>query len=341
LVSGIVGYGVYIPWCRIKLSDLAAAWGEQFPFPVEKTVPFWDEDSITMAAEAMRNAIRHAGIDESEIGAIYFGTTTNPYLEIQGSSILKTMFETRSDTLTMDFTDSARSSTLAMIACMGAIESGSIKYGMVVGSDMLVGMPGSSEEYLASSGAGALIIGQENLIAEIEERSSYATEFTGRWRSETEAFPKTTMERFIRKHGFIDHVAAAGRELLGKLGKKSDDFKYAVFSTPDLTYPRRVSRQLGLTLDQINPGLVATYVGYTGSSSVLIALATVLDRAKPAERIMMISYASGGSDAFSVLPTEKIEAKRQNIVEKYLKRKRYVDYNTYLRFNRVFEKLSG
>jgi hydroxymethylglutaryl-CoA synthase len=126
-----------------------------------------------------------------------------------------------------------------------------------------------------------------------------------------------------------------------KLGKKPDDFKYAVFSQPDLTYPTLVARRLGLTVDQINPGMIGMSVGYTGSSSVLLALATVLDKAKPRERIMMISYDNGGSDAFSILPTENIEAKRQNIVEKYLKRKTYVDYNTYLRFNRVFEKLPG
>jgi hydroxymethylglutaryl-CoA synthase len=339
LVSGIVGYGVYLPWCRIKVADMAAAWGMHFPAAIEKTVPFWDEDSITMATEAMQNAIKHAGINESEIDAIFFGTTTNPYLEIQGSSILKTMIETKPYTLTMDFTDSARSSTLAMIACMDAIESGSIKYGMVVGSDVLVAKPGSSEEYLASSGAGALIMGQENLIAEIEGTSSYTTEFTGRWRSGAEVFPKTTIERFEREYGFINHVATTGRELMGKLGKKPSEFKYAVFSVPDLTYPSRVAGPLGLTPDQIRPGMVANSIGYAGSSSVVINLAAALDIAKPGERIMMISYANGASDAFSILPIENIEAKRQKIVEKYLKRKTYVDYNTYLRWNRVFEKL--
>jgi hydroxymethylglutaryl-CoA synthase len=341
MTIGIVGYGVYIPWCRIKLSDLAEAWGEKFPFPVEKTVPFWDEDSITMAAEATQNAINHAGIDETEIGAIYFGTTTNPFLEIQGSSILKTMIEVKTDTLTVDLTDSARSSTLSMIACMDAIRSGSIKYGLVVGSDMLVGKPGSDLEYLASSGACALVMGRENLIAEVEGVASYGTEFSGRWRSETQTFPRMTMERFVREQGYIHHVVTAGTKLMEKLGKKPDDFKYAVFSQPDLTYPTLVARRLGLTVDQINPGMIGMSVGYTGSSSVLLALATVLDKAKPRERIMMISYDNGGSDAFSILPTENIEAKRQNIVEKYLKRKTYVDYNTYLRFNRVFEKLPG
>ena len=341
MAVGIVGYGVYLPWCRIKLSDLAKAWGSSFPAPVEKTCPFGDEDSITMAAEAVQNAIKHAGIHENEIDAIYFGTTTNPYLEIQGSSILKTMLEVRTDILTMDFTNSARSSTLAMVACMDAIRSGRIKYGLVVGSDVLIGRPGSGVEYLASSGAGALIMGKEHLIAESEGRASYTTEFTGRWRSETEPFTKMTMGRFIRKHGFVDHVSTAAKELMGKLGKKSSDFHYAVFSTPDLSYPSRLARPLSLTKDQLDPGLVASSIGYTGSSSVLIALANALDRAKPGERIMMVSYANGGSDAFSIIPTENIEAKRQNIVAKYLHRKRYIDYNTYLRYNRVFEKIPG
>lgn len=340
MVVGIVGYGVYLPWCRIRLSDLAKAWGQSFPTSVEKTVPFWDEDSISMATEALQNTIKHAGIGEDEIDAIYFGTTTNPYLEIQGSSILKTMIEVKPETLTMDFTNSARSSTLAVIACMNAVKSESINYGLVVASDMLIGKPGSNVEYLASSGAGALIIGRENLIAEFEGTTSYSTEFTGRWRGESERFTMMTMERFIRGHGFIKHVATAGKSLMEKVGKVSGDFKYAVFSTPDLTYPRRILRPLGLIPDQIKVGIVANSIGYTGSSSVIINLAAALDKAKPGERVLMISYSNGGSDAFSIFPTENIEVKRQNIVDKYLKRKRYVDYNTYLRWNRIFEKIS-
>lgn len=339
MAIGIVGYSVYIPWCRIKLSDIGEAWGETIPFPVEKTVPFWDEDSVTMASEAIQNVVKHAGIDEPEIGAIYFGTTTNPYLEKQGSSILASTINVKPETFTADFTDSARSSTLAMLACMDAIKSGSIKYGVVTGSDRLVARPGGVMDYLSSSGAGALILGEEGVIAEIEGTYSYATEFTERFRTEERYLPMGTIPRFEREHGFINHVATAAKGLMEKVGKKPEDFKYAVFTVPELTYPRRVARVIGLSPDQFNPGMVASSVGYTGSSSVLIALAAVLDKAKPEERIMMVSYANGGSDAFSILPTEGIEEKRQNIVERYLKRKKYVNYTTYLNYNKILEKV--
>jgi hydroxymethylglutaryl-CoA synthase len=339
LTIGIVGYGIYLPWCRIKLSDLAAAWGENFTAPVEKTVPFWDEDSITMAVEATQNAIKHAEIDEPEIGAIYFGTTTNPYLEKQGSSILASTINVKPKTLNMDFTGSARSSTLAMLACMDAIKSGSIKYGLVVGSDRLVARPGDAMDYLSSSGAAAVILGEERVIAEIEGTYSYATEFTERFRTEERPLPTGTIPRFEREHGFINHVATATKGLMENVGKKTEDFKYAVFTVPELTYPRRIARAIGLTPDQLNPGMVASSIGYTGSSSVLIALTAVLDKAKLGERIMMVSYSNGGSDAFSLLPTKNIEKKRQNIVEGYLKRKKYVNYTTYLAYNKIFEKV--
>lgn len=338
MTIGIVGYGVYLPWCRIKISEIGEAWGQSLPENLEKTVPFWDEDSITMAAEAIQNGLKHAEIDESEIGALYLGTTTNPYLQKQGSSILKSTIDVNPDTLNADFTDSARSSTLAMLACMDGIESGSIQYGAVVGSDRLFAKPGGRLDYTASSGAGSLILGGEGSIAEIEGTYSHATEFTERFRTEERPLPRGTIPRFERKLGYIDHTAKAAGGLMEEMEMGPDDFKYAVFTVPDLRYPGRAAGKIGLDQEKINPGMVAPSIGYTGSSSVLISLASVLDKAEPGERILMVSYANGGSDAFSILPTKEIEEKRQKTVEKYLERKKYVDYPTYLDYNKRLER---
>ncbi|MFQ5758986.1 MAG: hydroxymethylglutaryl-CoA synthase [Candidatus Bathyarchaeia archaeon] len=340
MVSGIVGYGVYIPWCRIKLSDIAEAWGRNFKFPVEKAVPFYDEDAITMASEAAQNAIEHAGVDSAQIGAVFLGTTTNPYLEKQGSSILASTIGAKPEAMVADFTGSARSSTQALIACLDALNSGRIDYGLVVGADMLVGPPGDFAEYLMSSGAGALVIGQEEIIAEVEGSYSYTTEFTEKWRSASNPFPKATLERFARNYGYVHHVVAAGKGLMENLRKKPEDFKHAVFSQPDLRYPSKAAREFGLSQDQIAQGMVAQFVGYTGASSLLVGLATILDKAKPKERILAVSYANGGSDAFSVRPLEKIEEKRQDAVGEYLNKKKYVNYATYLRYNRIFDRIA-
>ena len=76
-MEGIVGYGAYIPRNRIKVEEIAKVWGADAPsykrglMLEEKSVPSPDQDTITMAVEASKHALRRALIDPSEIGAVY------------------------------------------------------------------------------------------------------------------------------------------------------------------------------------------------------------------------------------------------------------------------------
>ena len=73
---GIVGYGAYIPRNRIKVEEIAKVWGADAPsykrglMLREKSVPSPDQDTITMSVEAAKSAIKRAGIDPREIGAV-------------------------------------------------------------------------------------------------------------------------------------------------------------------------------------------------------------------------------------------------------------------------------
>lgn len=335
---GIVGYGIYLPHYRIKLSDIPAAWDLPSGLTGEKTVPWYDEDAITMGVEAGQNALKHAEIDPAEIDALFFATVTNPYLIKQGSGIIASVLGVRNEAFVADITGSVSSCTKALVNCITMLESNKVNYGLVIASDMLVGEPGSDEELFLSSGAGALVLGKENLIAEIEGIYSYETEFTDTWQNVRDPYPRRTIERFIREHGYIKHIVEAGRGLLEELGIKAEDFNYAVFSQPNPRDPLRAMHALGFKEEQLSLGMICSLIGDTGSSSLFIALSRVLDKAKPKERILGISYGNGHSDALSIITLDKIEEKRQNIVEKYLERKIYVDYAHYLHLNRIIRE---
>jgi hydroxymethylglutaryl-CoA synthase len=81
---GIVGHGAYIPRNRIKVEEIAKVWGADAPSYKrglqlqEKSVPSPDQDTITMSVEATKNAIKRAGIDPAEIGAVYVGSESHP-----------------------------------------------------------------------------------------------------------------------------------------------------------------------------------------------------------------------------------------------------------------------
>ena len=62
MAKGIVSYGVYIPRFRIRLEEIARVWGDGEEISeglrvLEKSVPDLDEDTVTIAVEAARNAI--------------------------------------------------------------------------------------------------------------------------------------------------------------------------------------------------------------------------------------------------------------------------------------------
>ena len=65
-MAGIVGYGAYIPRNRIKVEEIAKVWGADAPsykkglMLEEKSVPSPDQDTITMAVEASKHALKRA-----------------------------------------------------------------------------------------------------------------------------------------------------------------------------------------------------------------------------------------------------------------------------------------
>ena len=118
-----------------------------------------------------------------------------------------------------------------------------------------------------------------------------------------------------------------------KAGTKPEDYDYAIFHQPNGKFPVNIAKKLGFNHDQIKQGLLVPYIGNTYSGASLIGLASVLDIAKPNDRIFLTSYGSGaGSDGFDITVTSKIrDLKRGNAptVAQLVENKEYINYGTY------------
>ena len=337
-MAGIIGYGVYVPRYRLKQQDAAIPWGG---FATgEKSVCGIDEDVISMAAEASEKAIKHAGVDPAQIGVIHIGTSSSPYIEQYIAPILAETLELRSEATMIDYCGSLNSVAMALLGCLDAIEAKRIKCGIVIGTENRATTAGSAGEASFGAAAVAFVIGIGAAIAEIEGVHTYSTLFTDRWRAVKDSFVTDYFDyRFDREYGYQKHVVEASKGLMGKLGRKSEDFTHVVLPQPDARLPGLAARDLKVKPEQLAPE-IASALGDLGSCSAFVSLAGVLDKAKLGERILLASYGSGASNAMSIMVQNQIDKKRNRVVplEKYLGRKEYIDYITYLKRSEAIKR---
>ena len=317
---GIVSYGAYIPRYRIRPEEIGRVWGVDGKamgkglFINQKSVPSPDEDVVTIAAEAARNMMaRVPDVDPKDIGAVYVGSESHPYAVKPTATIVAEAINATPNLTAADMEFACKAGTAGIQVCMGLVGSGMVRYGVAIGADTSQGAPGDALEYSASAGGAAYLIGSENIIARINRTMSFTTDTPDFWRREGQPYPKHG-GRFTGEPAYFRHVTSAAKMMLEAMGTKPEDYDYAIFHQPNGKFPTRVAAQLGFTNEQIAQGLLTPEIGNTYSGAVPLGLASVLDVAKPGDRIFVTSYGSGaGSDAFDITVTDNIKKyKREN-----------------------------
>ncbi len=338
---GIVGWGSCIPRNRIKVEEIAKVWGadaNNFKRGLgleEKSVPSPDQDTITLSVEASRRAIRRAGINPLDIGAVYVGSESHPYAVKPSGTVLAEAIGATPEVHSASFEFACKAGTEAMFVCLCEVESGRIKYGLAVGADTSQGAPGDALEYSTAAGAAAFLFGKDRVVAEVNETYSYMTDTPDFWRREYEHYPRHA-GRFTGEPAYFKHVLGATKGILEKTKKTPKDFAYVVFHQPNGKFPVNAAKTLGFTKEQYETGRLVPKLGNTYSGSSPIGLTAILDVAKPGDKILMVSYGSGaGSDAFIFTVTDEIK-KVQDKAEKTRtmldENKRYIDYGTYAKY---------
>lgn len=338
---GIVGYGAYVPRFRIKADEIARVWDQNAEnikkslVIEEKSVPDMDEDTITMSVEAGRNALLRSGTDPQKIGALFIGSESHPYVVKPSGTVVAEALGTIPDVMVADFEFACKAGTAGVQCCLGFVKAGMIEFGMAIGADTAQGMPGDALEYTAGAGAAALIIGKDPL-AVVEDTYSYTTDTPDFWRREGQNYPRHGA-RFTGEPAYFKHVTSAAKEIMTRNSMTPSDFDYAVFHMPNGKFPLSAAKKLGFSKEQIMPGLVVTKIGNTYSASCLLGLCSVLDIAKPGDKILLVSFGSGaGSDAFILTVTDKIRDARKSapLTNYYINKKEYLDYGTYVRYRK-------
>ena len=334
---GIVGYGAYIPRYRLPAKEVARIWKtDDGGLPIkEKAVAGLDEDVATMSVEAARNALARAGIDPSELRAVWVGSESHPYAVKPTSTIVAEAIGAVPYTQAADLEFACKAGTEAIQAAIGLVGSGMAKYALSIGMDTAQGRPGDALEYTAGAGGAAYILGAaEESLAVIEGSYSFVTDTPDFWRRANEKYPEHG-QRFTGEPAYFKHITAAAEALMEATGTKPADYAYAVFHQPNTKFPQRVGKTLGFKPEQIETGLLVQVIGNTYAGSALVGLTAVLDAAGPDQRILLVSFGSGaGSDAFCLRTTSLLPERRNlaPLTQDYIARRTEIDYATYARF---------
>ena len=341
---GIVGFGSYVPRYRIKVDEIAKEWGDDGKSisngiqVYEKTVPGLDEDAITIAIEAAKNALKRADfLTPKDIGAIYIGSESHPYAVKPSGTVVGEALGITPDVHIADFEFACKAGTEAMFVAMMEVKSGIFDYTLAIGADTSQGAPNDALEFTAAAGGSAFIMGRDNLVAELVDSYSFATDTPDFWRRDHQPYPEHA-GRFTGQPAYFKHILTATQRIMEKNNLGPQDFKYVVFHMPNARFPRTAAKKLGFTKEQIEPGLIVPYTGnfYSGASPT--GLSAVLDIAEPGDLILITSFGSGaGSDSFIFRATERIKEvqdKAKKVWEQIKDNPIYLDYGTYARYRR-------
>ena len=340
-MAGIAGYGAYVPRKRIRTEEIARQWGkdpgaiERGLLLEEKSVPGFDEDTITISVAAGHGAIDRAGVSPQRIGALYIGSESHPYAVKPSGTVVAEALGIGPEVHIADFEFACKAGTEAMFVALGLVEAGRVEYAMAIGADTSQGAPDDALEFSASAGGAAYIFGMDHVVADVVETYSYTSDTPDFWRREGEFYPRHG-GRFTGQPAYFKHVLTASRAIMEKTGLTANDFAYAVFHMPNGKFPLTAGKQLGFRKEQLETGWVVSTMGNTYSGSSPTGLAAILDIAEPDDLILITSFGSGaGSDSFVLRATERlpeVQGLAPTVRSMLEGSRQYVTYGEYAKF---------
>jgi 3-hydroxy-3-methylglutaryl CoA synthase len=209
-VIGITSFGAYIPRLRLQREAIARAntWFDPSLKALakgERSMCNWDEDSITMAVAAARDAT-DAG-SRSKVRALFLAPTSLPFLDRQNAAIVSEALNLGGNLRSMDVSGSQRAATSALLSALDAVEAG-CPAALLIGSEHRRSRVGTAMEMLSGDAAAALLIAASNdsIIARFIDSHSITCDFVDHYRTEESEFDYDWEERWIRDEGYMKQV---------------------------------------------------------------------------------------------------------------------------------------
>jgi len=332
-MAGIIAYGAYVPFNRLQRAEV----GRTLGIPSgkgERAVASYDEDSVTMAVEAARSCLR--GVEKAEVRSLYFATTSPPYVEKLNASAIHAATDLPATVLALDLACSVRAGMGALLAAHDSAGAGR-GASLATMADVRIGAPEGQAEQSGGDAAAAFVFGSGRVIADVEATYSETLEYLASWRTPGQRFAKSWEDRFSLTQAYVPLLSSAAKAIVAQAKITPADLAAVVLDAPNPRAAAAVAGALKLDSSKL-VGDVSATVGWSGTAHAGLMLAAALDRAKPGDRILVVSV-SDGVDALLLRATDAIAGyARASTVESLIAAKRDdLTYARYLKWRGLLE----
>jgi hydroxymethylglutaryl-CoA synthase len=328
---GIISFGAYVPMRRLQRSAILAAngWFNSALKSLargERAIANWDEDVVTMAVEASRDAL--SVLAREEIGAVLLASTTAPFADRQNSVIVKEALTLADTVATADNSGSQRAGVSALAQALGSVAL-SGRPALCVAAERRKALPASESEMISGDAAAALVLGRGDVIARLMGQFTLSVDFVDHFRAAGRDIDYQWEQRWVRDEGYAKLVPRTIEGALTAAGLSAEDVDMLIVPLTARGVGASIAKAAGVPADRLRDPL-GDRVGETGAAHALLMLVHALEDAKPGTRILLTAFGSG-CEALVFEVTDAIGRRPARMgVSGWLARRR--EENNYIRY---------
>ncbi|OAO00813.1 hypothetical protein A8B75_17865 [Sphingomonadales bacterium EhC05] len=241
----------------------------------------WDEDALTLAAEAARNVLGTAQPDR-----VCFASTSAPFFERGHAPLLVDALALPPQTRTIDVAGCRRCAVSALLdALLGSDDS------LIAVGEKRPVPAGSNFQFAWGDGGSAVRVSDEG-GAQLVGHASSSHDFVDIYSSREHPSPYGYEERFVKETATRDIIAPTIKAALTDAGIAADDIDHACVIEPLPGMWRAIGKACGITAPNHASELSAA-AGDLGAAHPLFSLAMAVDAAKPGDKILLAGFGSG------------------------------------------------
>lgn len=299
---GIKSFGAYVPRLRLERGAIAAAHRWMAPSLTglakgARAFCSWDEDVVTMAVEAARDALGDS--PRSEIRSLGLASTRQPYADLQATALVASALGLSKELDALDNGMTQRAGTSGLLAALKAGERS-----LFIASDAPLAKPASTQEMTFGAGAAAFVLSDADVAARLLGSGSITQNFVDHFREAGARDDYHWEERWIRDEGHARLIPAAVSKALSQAGLQIADINHLAMGSMLRGTSEQVAKKLGFTGELASDLYDGS--GYAGAAHTPLMLAQVLEKMLPGERVLVIAFGQG-ADALIFEATNAIK----------------------------------